>query len=248
MKKLYKLTKQMYVFYIIILILLFIVIISNKKLIISSKIEEKINTYINKNYKDLKKELKISKLKINNKTYYKQLSNKSNKNLFFIVKYKNKKITSTYNNNYIKGNNFIKIIEKNIKKDIFNLTKEEFNIKLTNTLDNYPKTIKDKIIKNNKLYKLKIYNINHNLYISNWTKEELIKKIKDLNKILKDNKINYANLNLKIKNTNKSYIINVSNITSKIIENNNFSIIINDIMNLNNSKIIKENNIKIKEE
>ena len=89
----------------IFIIVAFGVIVINEKggELFKDKVEEKINTYLESNYQDIINKVDKEDIKYEGTTFTKKITSKTNKNLFFYVKYSDKKITDTYKQDYIEG-------------------------------------------------------------------------------------------------------------------------------------------------
>ena len=76
------------------IIIAFGLIIVNEKggKIFLPKATNKINTYIDENYNQIKEEIAIENIDYKNRTFTAKIISKQNKNLFFYITYKNKKI------------------------------------------------------------------------------------------------------------------------------------------------------------
>ena len=175
---------QMGMFYLIVILFLGLILISEKKKeVIIPKVEKKLLTHINKEYKE--DNIKTNKIKFNKKEniYTIKITNKKNSDLYFIVKYiyETKKIESTYKEDYLEGKSLFKNIEKTLNKELKTATKRNpttlknisitYNTKLTNCTEN----IKNELL--NKNYTLPLYTIKLEDNISNLTEELLTKKL-----------------------------------------------------------------------
>lgn len=224
-----KLMLQMGIFFIIVFgIFTYIVLDEKKELVLTPKIEEKILSYIDSNYAQQKPDLNIGKIKYDkdSRKYQIKVSNTKNKNLYFYVNYKKKKITDTYQKDYIEGNslyeNFKNQYNKNFKNAKINFSKK---------LNEYPDTIKNQIIYED-IKNLPIYYVEKELAINNHKKDTIIDSINSFyNKnnelgyhpkeytltIVDKNDINFA---LEIESLTENLIINnINEIINAIIEN-----------------------------
>ena len=87
------------------------------------KAAKKITTYIKENYKD--EDITIGKTKyfIKCDCYKSKVTNKTNKDLYFTVTYKNKHTTDDFKENYKKGKSLLNKIEKDLTKEYQELNK-----------------------------------------------------------------------------------------------------------------------------
>ena len=103
MKEQKKLEMQMFLLFIIVFIFFGTITLTIKLGgFMTPKIDKKLNNYVEKNYKEIKNDITIENTKYIEKdsTYRKKIINKKNKDLYFYVNYKNKKIKSTYKKDY----------------------------------------------------------------------------------------------------------------------------------------------------
>ena len=104
--------------------------------------------------------------------------------------------------------------------------------------------IKERLLKEEDLIHLKIYNIEKDLMIENWNSTEITNSINNL--IYKFNEKNITPKNFQIRITNKEDItesITIKNIKNNFVLIQNNEQIIKDILNNNNSKLLKQNEI-----
>ena len=233
-----KLTMQMAIFFLIVFVSFGTLVVKEKQnILFKPKIENSINEYISNNYNDL--DLKKSEVKIENNKFIMKVMNKTNENLYFYITYYKKEITDTYQKDYIEGNSLIPYINKQIENKINNIYSVNAKVTITNTLDNYSSQIKEKLLKEDKLENLKIYNLE--LEISTlWNNESITNKISDIMTTLEQKKITPKNYTIIVTNpTDITQSVKINNLTTKCLENNNLTIIINDIINNNNTDILK---------
>ena len=234
--------------FLFIIIIAFGVIIFTEKAgkILIPKADKKLNNYINNKYKNEKDNFIIGKTKFKNTTYTIKITNKNNKNHYFYIKYYHKKITDTYKKDYLEGKTILNHIKKSLKKEIENNTNTKCEITILNTLDKYTSTVQNRIIKEDNLKELKIYNLKKELIINNWNSKDISDKISKTISIYKNNNITPKNYIIII--TNKNNITESIEITlnENFINNSSKEEIINDIIKDNNSEILKENKITYK--
>ena len=195
------------------------------------KVDTKLNEYIDNNYNSVINDINIGDTKFQENTYSKKITNKKNNDLYFYIKYKNQKITSTYQKDYVEGktlsNNITKYLNKNItpkiNKDTLSIDKISisFNTKLNNCND----IIKESLLK--KEYQMPLY-----------------MELQNLDTYFKQNNILAKEYNLTfINNTNYTNTLNII-IKSDIIKENS-PVISNAIIN-NNRTILNKYNVIIK--
>jgi len=244
-----KLKLQMFIFTIFIFVAFSLIIINEKSAsILIPKVEDKLNNYIETNYKDIKNDINISKVTYKTPKYIMKISNKKNKNHYFYIYYQNKKITDTYKKDYKEGKQLINHCNNIIQKDINKITntnkyKTSINIKLNKLTTG----VQERIINEEDLLNLRIYNIEKEFKVDQINKETISKLIKDEITYIENNNINPGTY--KFIFTEKDDITNsleISNITYKFINNNSYNEIINDIINDNNSKLVKNADIEYK--
>ena len=82
---------------------------------------------------------------------------KTNNNLYFYITYSNKKITDTYQKDYIEGKSLITHLNKKIQKNISKKTNKNYKASINNTYDNFSKKVKKALLKEKDIESLKIY-------------------------------------------------------------------------------------------
>ena len=88
------------IFLILIIVVFGLIIVNEKKEdILKGRAEEKINDHLKENYSTLS--ANIGKISYQNNTFTKKISSPKNKNLYFYISYKDKKVTDTYQKDYI---------------------------------------------------------------------------------------------------------------------------------------------------
>ena len=181
-----KLKLEMSVFFLFVFVA-FGSIIAIEKLapINNKKIQKKLESYINKNYKKEKENFDIGDIKYKNTKYELKVYNKDNHKLYFTLFYnKNRKIESTYKKDYLEGNNYLKYLNKKLTNEINKKKHEDYEVKF-DKLNSYNKYNKEKIIKN----KINPDKYIFTIYSEKDNKNELI--IKNLNQeIINSNEFN----------------------------------------------------------
>lgn len=210
----------------------------------TNKVEKKLTAYLKESHADIKENLNISKVTYDKTKYQMKVTSKENKYLYFYIFYKNKKITSTYNSDYLEGNSLFNKLEKNLKQKIKKETSLETEVSMNTTLNKYTKVIQQEIIKNKKIHNLKVYNITLDLIVSAITTQELTTQLTKINQKLNTNNITPSYYNITY--TDKQDITNaleIKNLSKEIIESSSFPRIIDDIINKTESDILKTNKI-----
>jgi len=222
------------------------VIIVNEKIndILIPKVQEKMDTYLNENYKNIKNDIIKQDIKYKNKTYSMKVISKKNSNHYFYIKYSNKKITDTYNNDYLKGNCLFKHLKLSMEKEIKTKTSTTCNIKINNPLNQYTSKVQEKIISEDNLLNLKFYTIEKDLTVT-WDKKSITSSIKELINQFNSNSITPKSYTITI--TNKEDIteaIKISNLNEDFLNTPLNEQIIENILNNSNEEFLNKFNIK----
>ncbi len=246
MKKQKKLLFARNIFFFLIMIAFTVIIMSEKKeTILIPKITDKINQYIEENYN--KDNFNLGKVQYNNQKYSMKISSKENKKRYFYIYYSKKKITDTYQEDFIQGKSILSTIQKNIQKEIETKLKNHISVEITTTLDQFTESVQERIIKEDNLLELKIYNIKEEIIISNWNEKDITKTLETYLLKYKEHNINPKYFIITITdNQDITKSIEISNITLDFPNNQNKETIISDIINDNNSSLLKSNIITYK--
>ena len=235
---------QYAVFSMLVIVALSSIILSEKMYpLLSNRVDEKIETYIIDNYKDLN--IESDKTIYKNNNYQKKVYSKDNKNLYFNIYYKNKKIKDDYKKEYLEGNTFLKHISKLIEKDIKNKTNLNTKVSINKKLNNYNDDIKERLIKEKDLSQLSIYNIRIKIK-TKYDKKVITNIIKDINNRLKTNNIKPKELVFEI--TNEEDItksVEITIIDNKVLDDTSLEQYIDNIINKKEEKLVN-NKIKYK--
>ena len=228
-----KLILQMGIFFILVVATFTYIVINEKKyVILTPKIEKRLNEYIDKNYKEEKNNLNISKLKYikDEDKYQIKLTNKENKNLYFYITYKKKKITNTYKKDYLEGKSLYDNFEQEYIK---NMELENAKLSFSKKLNNYPKTIYKKILTED-LKKLSLYSVSSELVVDNSKQKTIIETINNFYQ--KNKSLGYSPKEYELIIINKNDInfsIKISKLTDNLITNNLTEIVSGIIKNDN---------------
>lgn len=236
------------IFLFIIFICFGVIIVTEKASgLLIPRVEEKMKNYLNSNYSDLQNNIKMSNVSYDKAIYKMKITSLINKKHYFYVYYSNKKISDTYKTDYLEGKQLLNSIKKDLEKQIIKKTNTGVKVSIISTLDKYTSRVQDRIINEDNLLDLKFYIIEKELTIKNWNSKEITKEITELIKKCKDNDINPKYYTIVITNSNDiSESIEISKITEEFITNKDNEKIINNILEDNNSKLVKDNKIKYK--
>ena len=232
----------------IITVLFGLIIVNEKKsTILLPRIKNKMNTYIEENYKNISNEIKTGEITYQDQKFSMKITSKENSNYYFYIEYKDKKITDTYQEDYIEGKTFLNTTKEKLENEIKTLTGINCEIKINNTLNNYTSQVKERIIKEDNLKELKFYSIKIDLEINNWNEKEITKEIiKKLN-LLKENNYNPKFYTIVINNKKDiTQSIEISNITYDFLTNNYNEQIIKDILGDKQTQLITQSKITYK--
>ncbi len=241
-----RLFTEMIIFLFIIILCFGLIIINYKSDEIKlKKVEEKIDEYIKDNYSDIDKDVKKEKLKQKNNSYSIKIYNKNNKNLFFYITYKDKKITSTYPKDYLEGNSLTSYYNKKINKDLKAKNKNSNFSNLTISYDVKLNDCTDLIYKrliNNK-YNLPIYTINDEETIP-FDAISINKRIQLTSKYV--NSIGFTPKYYSLTYTDSNNLVNSMNIKFKSDILNISTLDIGSAIVNNNKSILEKYSIEIK--
>lgn len=236
------------IFLFIIFICFGVIIVTEKASgLLIPRVEEKMKNYLDSNYSDIQNNIKMSDV-IYDKTIYKmKITSLTNKKHYFYIYYSNKKISDTYKTDYFEGKQLLNSIKKDLEKQIIKKTNTSVKVSIISTLDKYTSRVQDRIINEDNLLDLKFYTIEKELTIKNWNSKEITKEITELMKKCQSNDINPKYYTIVITNSNDiSESIEISKLTEEFIDNKDNEKIINNILEDNNSKLVKDNKIKYK--
>ncbi len=237
-----KLTMQMAIFFLIVFVTFGTIIVKEKSTtLFLPKIESSINEYITDNYSSLN----VTKGKVTYKDdkYTMKVTDKFNKNLYFYVTYSNKKITDTYEKDYLKGQSIITYLNKKIETSIKEKTNKTYKVEINNTYNNFSTKVKETLNKEQNLESLKIYTLKSEITTS-WNTNTITKHISATMTTLNSKNITPKNYSFTITDKTditKSVIIN--NLTYELVKNNTLTNIINDIINNEKTTILSDNKI-----
>ena len=251
MKEQKKLTIQMGLFTFIIFVS-FGVIILNEKVapLFSPRIDQKLNKYLKENYTSIINELDIGKTNYNNTEYQLKISFKENSNLYFYIRYSDKKITDTYKEDYLEGKNLLSKIEEKTEKELKEKYNKSFKVSLLKPLNEYSDKVKKQLINEESILSLPIYTLEIEL-TCNWNKSDIVKGITSLFNSFQLDEVNPNNYSFIIKDKKTNKKIKINNLTKEIIiDEEKLTNIIDKVLTNDTDNVLEENNItyeKIKE-
>jgi hypothetical protein len=160
------------------------------------------------------------------------------------MNYHNKKITDTYQEDYVEGKSLFNYLNKKLEKEVKEKTNETVTIKETTTLDEYSSTVREKLLAEENLLELKYYYIKKEITVDSFEEETISKEIESFIKKLNQNKITPKYYKITITDKNDlTKSVEINNITEEI---DNYKEITSDILNDNNSELLKEYKITYK--
>lgn len=209
-----------------------------------SKISEKLDSYLESNYSNIKDSIQKEEINISNNEFEEKITSKKNKNLYFIIKYKQKEITDSYKKDYEEGQTLLNYLNQKLEKDIYNLTKINCKVNSVTTLNNYSEKVQERILKEDNLLQLKYYYIEKEFMIDNWDEKTITKEIEIFLENMTAKEITPKYYEIIITNSQEiTTSIKIFNITENFLELDNKEKIIKDILDNKNSNNLKENKI-----
>ena len=243
MKKQKKLLFARNIFFFFIIIIFTIIIMSEKKdTILIPKATKKITSYIENKYN--KDDFKLGDVSYKNNKYTMKVSSKDNNNRFFYIYYTKAGITDSYQEDYIEGKSFLFILKKDLEKSIKSIVNTKVTVEIPTTLDQYTDAVRERILNEDNLLELKFYIIKEELFIKEWDPTEIEKQIELCITKYNNSNITPKSFTIIINNDNEiTESIEINNLTTDFINNPSKIEIINDILNDNNSILLKTNKI-----
>ena len=254
MKKQTVLTLQWAVFFIFVIVAFGMIVLTQKgNLFLYPQIEKKLNTYFQEHYLSIKNEVSKSELKYSyqEKSYYFLYKNKQNENLSFQLTYtKNKKIKSTYQQDYVKGQSFLNKLCEKFEKEIQKLFKQDelstIQVERKKNMTDFKKKEKQQLLLEKEQKKVAFYQIRLSTSLFNLNAKEMRKKMQTIDAVLKKN--GYQPLTYQVTFTlrsdgTKGFI--VKNITRDVLASEKLETILNT---LSQTKQNKDENTKIEME
>ena len=246
MKKQLKLTLSMALLFLVTFVSFGTIIINEKKEdLFMPHIKNKLEDYLKENYKE-QSNLKTNISYKEDKFILKVIS-EENKNYYFNIYYKDKKITDSYQEDYIEGNTYFKYLEKKLEKDIKKNLDIKTKIDIATTLNSMTSKIRKKVLIDEDIKSLKIYTLSSELIIEEWNSLSITNDITTfINKLEKED-IKPNSYILTITNSNNlNQSVEITNITTDLIQNNKLNLVIDDIINDINSKLLQQEKITYK--
>ena len=233
------LARNIFVFFVFIALTLVVVSEKGTELVIP-KVQKEMESYLIEKYPELNN-IKKSTVTYQLNKYQMKITSKDNKNLYFYINRKNKKITDTYQKDYVEGNSLFSYLTKKLQNEIKQKTSTNIKVNILSTLDKYTTKTKEQILLEDNLLQLKFFIIEKEELIKEWNATAITNQLMNSIELFTNNDI-----------TPKSYtfiITNEEDITESIeIKNiNKDSLakeIIQDILDDNYSKRLRDNKIK----
>ena len=240
--------KMGYTIFAILIITAFAMVVVQEKMkpMLAEKIDKKIINYADSNYEeDMKVSgLNISVTKYKNNSYQKTICNAINDKLCFTIIYKNKEFTDNHQENYVEGKEFLEYTSNKINKKINKKYKEKTTVTIDKKLNEYNDKIKDKLLAEENLLSLSIYNLDIEL-TSDLNEKNITKLLIDTNKKLEKLDIIPKTYSFTIIDNNDiTKYITIKNIKPDLIKSNSINTVIKNILNNNKDDIIINNNIE----
>ena len=221
-------------FFFIIMIFTIIIMFEKKDTILIPKATKKIASYIEDKYN--KDEFKLGSVSYKNNKYTMKVSSKHNNNIVFYI--------NSYQNDYIKGESLLSNLKKDLEKSIKSIVNTKVTVEIPTTLDQYTDTVRKRILNEDNLLELKFYIIKEELLIKKWDPVEIEKQIEHCITKYTNSNITPKSFTIIINNDNEiTESIEMNNLTTDFINNPSKIEIINDILNDNNSILLKTNKI-----
>ena len=233
------LARNIFVFFVFIALTL--VVVSEKGIeLVIPKVQKEMESYLTEKYPELNN-IKKSTVTYQSNKYQMKITSKNNKNLYFYINRKNKKITDTYQKDYVEGNSLFSYLTKKLQNEIKQKTSTNIKVNILSTLDKYTTKTKEQILLEDNLLQLKFFIIEKEELVKEWNATAITNQLINSIELFTNNDI-----------TPKSYTFNITNeedITESIeIKNiNKDSLtkeIIQDILDDNYSKRLRDNKIK----
>lgn len=242
MDKKNKLLTNMWIFSTIIIVLFALIIMNEKKyILLETKVEEKLKNYIDSNYQEIKEDVKIGKIDYQpgSHIYTLKLTSRQNKNLFFTLSYKNKKISSTYQRDYIEGKSLLRFYQKKAEKEINDGKKLKTTLTFTKKLNSYTSDIKEALI-NGEVKTLPIYNLKTELKPITFSIDNITSSIQEYNQYILSLGYHPKSYTFKVLSESINNSFEIKNITIELIDSH-LEEIINGILNKDKSIITMYN-------
>ena len=213
-----------------------------KDTILIPKATKKIASYIEDKYN--KDDFKLGDVSYKNNKYTMKVSSKENNKRYFFIYYTKTGITDSYQNDYIKGESLLSNLKKDLEKSIKSIVDTKVTVEIPTTLDQYTDAVRERILNEDNLLELKFYIIKEELFIKEWDPVEIEKQIEQCITKYTNSNITPKSFTIIINNDNEiTESIEINNLTTDFINNPSKIEIINDILNDNNSILLKTNKI-----
>ncbi len=245
MKKQLQLTLSMALLFLIVFVSFGIIILNEKKeIIFLPHIENKLQKYLEKNYKEHTN--LNTNISYNKDTFILKVISEENKNYYYNIYYKDKKITDSYQKDYIEGNTYLKYLENKLEEEIKKDLSIKTNITVLTTLNSMTTKTKQQVLKE-EIKSLEIYNLSSSIKTEDWNTQSITTDITNHINIFKNENITPNSYTITITNSNNlNQSVEISNLSTTLIENNTLYLVIDDIINDINSKLLQQENITYK--
>lgn len=211
------------------------------------KVQEKLNEYLTTNYTNIINDTIQEEIIYKDRTFTMKIYDKKNKNHYFYVKYDNGKITDTYQEDYIKGQNILNEIKNNLEQEIYNKTKIKVKVEILSSLDKYTSKVQELILKKQNLLNVKIYSLAISIDLKPWNGENASIVITNTLNTFIENNINPKSYTITINNLDEiTDTIEIYNINNEFVNNKYKKEILDDIIKNKKSDLLENNNITFK--
>ena len=235
------------IFFLIIFVCLGVIVVTEKASgILIPKVKDKMIEYLNSNYTQIKDKVTTEEPTFENMKYTMKVTSKENENYYFYLYYQNKKITDSYQKDYVQGNTLLKKIKKDLEIEINEKTDQTCTVLIPSSLDEYTSIVQERIIKEENLLELKFYNIRKEFTIKDWKEEEIVKEIVDFLTKNKEKNITPKNYIIQISNQQDITESFQINLTEEFLEIEEKQGIIHDIINNEKTDLLKQYKITYK--
>lgn len=245
MNKQKKLMLEMSIFYLLIFVAFGTIVIQEKAGdILIPRVQKKMDQYLSDNYQNILNDIKKNNIEYKDSTFTMKISSKINNNYSFNIYYKKNNLSDSYQQDFVEGKTLLENIQTKLEKQIIEKTNLKVKVNIPNKLNEFTTQVQEQIIKEDNLKNLKIYNIEMEIPISTWNKDEITKEITSKIESLNNQSITPKSYTITITNSNNIIeSIQISNLTESFLTNPNQKEIIQDILQDNNSNLLKENKI-----
>ncbi len=215
-----KLIIEMAIFTAFLFVSFSLIIINEKsKDFLAPKVEEKFKKYIDKTYSSKKQEFKYKKTKYNRKLerFEMKIENTTNSNLYFMLYYKNKKITSSYKKDYVEGKTLLSYWQNNIEKKINSKKYPEVKALFSKNLNQYNNDDYRLLLTSKEPNYLPSYELTVTLEVAKLDKVKITQAINDFYIYIKGKNISPKYFNFKVICSSTQDSINIKKLSESDI-------------------------------